>query len=544
MSTQSSKWLFWLAIGTIFALWSVAAGLRHWSDSSVHTALEENLWAVKISGELDNTHAGMVVRVAIPGDTLHVSVVGQNLIHPGWQLRFRSDPEWRAGRQVRLEARKTGAKRFELGFILRQSATPLILRPANKQKLSSAERERYLSGDAQHETITKAVSAMATKSQSNQDLLSHIFERSHQLLPTQVVASRTVSQVLESGRARPLERARLMVALCRTANIPARLVTGLVLKEELDADLHHWVEVNSDSRQWEAYDPLLGYQQTVPHNFVPFIKDRADLVEADPTTKIHVAYAVLNADEFPNMGMLNNSGWQSVFFLARLPLEVRNVLAHLMLLPLAVLLTTLFREFTGIRSYGTFMPALFALAMVYAQWSLAGITLGIVLLFGVLGRSALPGQLRRQPRLTAVLVLVILSVSASVSLIDYLGLQHDGAVILLPVVIMAILVDLFYRTLEKEGPASAFTRLFWTLVQVVLCLPVTQYISLGHWLVAHPETHLLTLIVVLLISTYQGRRLADNPRFHWLNSPPRLMHQNTDPMLKPAQTKPGNGIDH
>jgi len=137
-----------------------------------------------------------------------------------------------------------------------------------------------------------------------------------------------------------------------------------------------------------------------------------------------------------------------------------------------------------------------------------------VMLFGVLGRSALPVKLRRQPRLTVVLILVIMSVSASISLMEYLQWEHDGKVILLPVVIMAILVDLFYRALEKEGPASALARLGWTLLQVGLCLPVMHFNSLGHWLVAHPEAHLLTLVATLALIATRGLRERAASRHH------------------------------
>jgi hypothetical protein len=202
-------------------------------------------------------------------------------------------------------------------------------------------------------------------------------------------------------------------------------------------------------------------------------------------------------------------GWQSIFYLNRLPLEARNVLAHLLLLPLAVLLTTLFRALTGVRSYGTFMPALFALSWVYADWLMVAITMCLVFIFGVLGRSTLPAKLSRQPRLTAVLILVVLAISATISMMDYLQWHHEGKVSLLPVIIMAILVDLFYKALEKEGAINAFMRLGWTLVQVIICLPVMKLDSLGHWLVAHPEAHLLTLAATLTIAAYRGKRLVN-----------------------------------
>jgi hypothetical protein len=125
----------------------------------------------------------------------------------------------------------------------------------------------------------------------------------------------------------------------------------------------------------------------------------------------------------------------------------------------------------------------------------------------------------RSTRLTLVLTLVILGVTVSLSLLDYLNWRHDGKVVLLPVVITAILVDMFYRSLDREGAASAFVKLGWTLLQVAICLPVMQYESLGHWLVAHPETHLLTLAAIMLLSGYRGPRLAAQPRFAWLNGP-------------------------
>jgi hypothetical protein len=258
----------------------------------------------------------------------------------------------------------------------------------------------------------------------------------------------------------------------------------------------------------------------VPYNFLPFVKNRADLVEVEGAGETVVSYSVTNADEFLHAWVEPQAGWQRVFYLTRLPLEVRTVLSQLMLLPLAVLLSSLFRELTGIRSYGTFMPALFALALVYAEWRLAAVTLAVVLVFGVLGRSAIPVKVARPPRLTLVLTLVILGVAASLSLMDYLDFRHDGKVVLLPVVITAILVDLFYKSLDKDGAASAFMRLGWTLLQVAFCLPVMQYDSLGHWLVAHPETHLLTLAAVVALASYRGSRLAQHPRFRWLNGPP------------------------
>jgi hypothetical protein len=446
------------------------------------------------------------------------------MIHPGWRIRFSADPKWGVGRQVKLVAARDDARDFELGFTVRQSATPLIRTPSMRLTLPAKDREHYLSSSPllglEHKSIVNEIKRLSDNAQSNDALLNNIFTRARALLPRSAASNRSIPEVLGSGRALPLERAYVMVALCRAANIPARLVTGVMLAETTNVQLHHWVEVFTNGSGWSAYDPLLGYQKDLPSNFLPFVKNRADLVEVVSDHGIEVTYTLTNVDEFLGVQARTGPSWQNIFYLTRLPLEVRNVLAHLFLLPLAVFITALFREVTGIRSYGTFMPALFALAMTQAEWHMATVTLAVVLFFGVLGRAALPAKLRRQPRLTAVLILVVLGVSGSVSLMAYFSLPYDGRVLLLPIVITAILVDLFYKALEKEGAASAFMKLGWTMLQVILCLPVMQYESLGHWFVAHPETHLLTLAICLSITAYRGQRLVDLPRFHWLNRLP------------------------
>lgn len=495
-------------------LWAMSTGLRFLASNSETAALGDKSWEVRVSVLVkEPIKPGTIAIAAVPADTSHIRVIGQNLIHQGWRLRFTSDPEWGIGRQTRLVAANTNTGNFELGFTLHQSATPLVQRPSLPRKLSTEKLERYLLNnpllDLEHDLIVDEINQMTSDAQSSEELLSRIFTRSHQLLPLNGKSSRSIPEVIASGRAGLLERSYVMVALCRAANLPARLVTGLKLSEGTEVRLHHWVEVYNNDKGWLAYDPLHGYQEKVPSNFLPFVRDRADLVEFNSIVKITVNYTITNIDEFLDIPTGIESGWQSVFYLTRLPLEARSVLSHLLLLPLAVLLTTLFRALTGVRSYGTFMPALFALALVYAEWQMAAITMCVVLLFGVLGRSALPSNLSRQPRLTAVLILVILGVSTAISLMDYMQWHHDGRVLLLPVVIMAILVDLFYKALEKEGPLNAVMRLGWTLVQVAICLPVMQLESLGHWLVAHPEAHLLTLAATLSITAYRGQRLVN-----------------------------------
>jgi len=512
---SSSKRLLWITVASLVLLWAVVTGIRHLASDSDKAALGDSFWQVQINVRIkDPVQPGVVAIAAVPEETDYIRIVGQNLVHPGWRLRFVSDADWGIGRQVRLTSANNNTRGFELGFTLRQSAAPLMQRPSLRRKLSTQAKERYLRNDSlldlENDTLIKEVNQLASDSQSISGLITRLYNRTQQLTPLPGSPKlRNVPKVIISGQASPLERAYALVALCRAAHIPARLVTGLELRENKKANLHHWVEIYNAGKGWLNYDPLHGYQQELPHNFLTFAKDRADLVEFKSSQRIAVGYTISGTDKSLDYFTNRITGWQSIIYLTRLPLETRNVMAHLLLLPLAVLLTTLFLTLTGVRGYGTFIPALFALTFSSAEWRMVAISMFLVLFFGVLGRSALPAKMNRQPRLTAVLILVVVAVIVSISIMDYLGLKHDSKTSLLPVIIPAILVDLFYKELEKNGPSQALLRLFWTLVLIVICIPVMQFESLGHWLVAHPEAHLLTLAVTLSITAYRGKKLVN-----------------------------------
>ena len=118
-----------------------------------------------------------------------------------------------------------------------------------------------------------------------------------------------------------------------------------------------------------------------------------------------------------------------------------------------------------------------------------------------------------------VLTLVALGVGASASLMEYLEMSSGGELILLPLVILASLVDRFYSVFDDDGWQTAMVRLGWTVALAISCLPIVQYEALGHAMTRFPELHLLTLAAILALSLYRGKRLAQTASFAWLNWP-------------------------
>ena len=191
----------------------------------------------------------------------------------------------------------------------------------------------------------------------------------------------------------------------------------------------------------------------------------------------------------------------------------------LLLLPFGVLITTIFRNLLGVRSYGTFTPTLRALAAVYADWVAAVVLLVIVIALAFTGRTAMPDKLSRIPRLAIMFTFVALSMTLGISLMDYFNLAANEHMVLLPIVILTSLIDRFYSTVDEDGIKLAIRRLIWTVVIGLFCYPALTMESIGGVLLAYPETHFITIAVILLISTYKGKQLSDFPLFSWIKEP-------------------------
>jgi hypothetical protein len=151
----------------------------------------------------------------------------------------------------------------------------------------------------------------------------------------------------------------------------------------------------------------------------------------------------------------------------------------------------------------------------------------------------LPGLgLPRVPRLGIVFTLVALAMALVVSLLMRLDPSADGAVVLLPIVILTNTVDRFYAVADESGVRIALMRLAWTVTVALGALWILLQTHWGEWLTAYPEMHALTVAAMILLGKYRGQRLAERPGLGWLLEPrkPAMPAQAGD--QPPAQAGP------
>lgn len=505
----------WIALALV-ALTVLIGAARLLTEAGRPPARAGVAWLIHTVYRLQVPRAGVEVALAPPLDSAQVRLYSQTLTLDG--LKFRLTREKPHGeRRIITVARRPGAVGLQADFTVR-----LLPAAGQRQKtgLTPAERQLYLSREAgidpDSSPVVHAVKQITAGRVSPEDLPGRVFQylRAHVTFVA-TAAGLSGSEALRRGRGDDLALARAMVAVCRAEHLPARLVTGFILEERSVSRPQHWLQVYGGSR-WVDYDPARGHAGILPPGYVAF-SHTGSLLALDGARLVKASYELSRPNVAVNPAAAGRGNPLAVIDISRLPLVTRTTLATLLLLPLGALLNAFVRSVVGVRTYGTFTPALLALAAVYVAWSTAAIVFLVVAVFAFFGRFMLPGlKLSRAPRLTIVLTMVALSMSLAVSIMAYFGLLSDPHVVLLPIVILTALVDRIYTVVDEDGLRPALIRLAWTAVVAVGCFFILTQEALGELLVHYPELHFTTVALIIVLSRYNGPKLSRYPGLQWL----------------------------
>lgn len=315
-------------------------------------------------------------------------------------------------------------------------------------------------------------------------------------------------------------KSRLLAALMRAGGIPARLVGGLIMKDGHWRSSHIWVEAYLGNR-WVPFDALNSYFAQVPSHYL--ILYYGDYPLFTYTRDINFRYQFLgrkilappeeamNSLRTQPAGMLNL--W-SAFQQVRIPL---NLLKIILMIPFGALVVVLARNLVGIQTFGTFMPALMAVAFrdTGLLWGLVLFT-GI-LLFGGGVRFLLERlQLLHTPRLAVMLTATVIFMMAITVLGVATGRILPTRVSLFPIVILTLTVERFAIILEEEGPRKTFTVVVGTAVVVAAAYLVMSFEPLQIVVVTFPELLLLPVVAFIILGRWPGMRLLEYLRFRHL----------------------------
>ena len=488
----------------------------------------DSAWTINLFLQLETYEKAASIQIPPPWDTKFTRMFAQSLTHPELQLKRAEKSENK--RDVMLVAATPGKYIINTEFNIHVASLPRS--NPRKTSLSELNRSLWLSSSEDIVVDGKTVSAILEKfpstEYSTEALIEKLFNHVSNSVRIRQYGNIDSEVTLLKRRGSELGLNNALLALLRSAHLPARLVTGINLHEKASLQPYYWVEVYNNEI-WLPLDPVHGYMAELPPFYVPLRKGGDNLFIVKDAKLLKMEWSI-NTMVMPNQYQAADSRHAlDIFNFNRLSPSNRENLGLLLLLPLGVLATELLRQIGGIRTYGTFTPTLLALATVHVDRITALIIFSLVVIIGITIRSLLPNfNLERTARLAIVFTLVVASMSVVTSGLIFFDPSVDGMVVLLPVVILTMLVDRIYSISDQLGLHTAMVRLFWTLIAAFFSLVVLWQINWSIWLVSYPEIHLVTLAFIILIGLYRGPKMSELPGLYWLREPEVHTSRKTD----------------
>jgi len=521
MPTTNKTVLFSVAL-IIVSLMSIS--IRSMLSDPESVPMGDSLWELHWEFEIDNSIVDAEIRLATPIDTQHTQVVEQNIALQGMRI-VRNRVSKDGTRDIVSRISRLQNVGIDVNFVVRLSPPGIPHYIKTRDVLNSERRQLYTSANeilpSNEESVRELRDYFINNVKEPELMFNALFEYCTSKIKTDEQHSLdNVLEIINKRSGSVLGKVRLLTTLARAAKIPARIVMGLILEEESDAQPHYWMEINVKD-QWLAYDPSEGYVKEMPLNYLPVRRNgESFMVLPAPMQLKQVHLEALQRDTTVEFVSQVDKRFSDILDLNRLTLSTQLTLAFLLLLPIGALFTVFVRQIIGPNVYGTFTPTFLALALTHVGWISASIILCIVTLVGILGRSFTSKLgLNRVSRLTIVFILVAISMIFSVSLMVYYGLAPDGSIVLLPIVILTFMIDRIYGLADSDGVKVAMIRLAWTVLVSAFVASILQMNILGLWLLRYPEAHLITAALVILISLYKSKKWMKKLGLEWLLEP-------------------------
>ena len=318
-------------------------------------------------------------------------------------------------------------------------------------------------------------------------------------------------------------KSRLFIALARRAGIPSRLVGGVILTSGAKRTSHQWVEAWVGGH-WIPFDGLNGHFGSLPGNYLALYRGDEALFVHSRNIGFDYRYdirrrTVTNDRMAGFLGGHAFNLYRALQSFRRVNISL-NLLQFLLVIPLGVLVVVLSRNVFGIRTFGTFLPALMAMAVRET-----GLAAGLVAFVVVLGVAiAVRWPLDRlgilhTPKLAIMMIVVVFTLLGLTVVADLLRVESAstlGAATLFPIAILTITSERVALMLTEEGLRKTLWTVLQTLAVTSVCYGIMSSLAIQALLLAFPELLLAVAAMNLWIGTWTGLRVAELVRFREL----------------------------
>lgn len=316
------------------------------------------------------------------------------------------------------------------------------------------------------------------------------------------------------------DRPNTILNILHYANIPARIVYVLDLEDgRRNRSLTRRIAV-FEGTHYEIFDPITG-TSGIRDNQLIWASHDGSLLDVQGGKNARLSFSTIK-DSIPvaQAGILKvmteKAQGNDVVSLSieSLPLEEQSLFKGILLLPIGVLIVVFLRVIIGIKTSGTFMPVLIAMAFLQTSLLVGLIGFISIVCIGLIVRSWLSHlNLLLVARISAVIIVVI-GIIGAISLITYkIGLTEGIKVTFFPMIILSWTIERMSILWEEEGYKEVIKQGGGSLFVAVCAFLAMDSLIIQHLTFNFLGLQLIILSFVLIMGNYTGFRLSELKRF-------------------------------
>lgn len=496
---MSKQLPFYFVVALLIIAGLSIAWLRHDQLNIPFTpGIEQPVWLVEAKIEFQATGGPVSASLALPNEPPGFRLFTEQSASPGYGFSVVTNRGIRRGEWSIREAEGRQTLYYKVQLITDPDAVPEP--PAVEPTPKTAHYWEEPQVTAAAELVERARATSSNPESFTRELIKLLQNDSEQNAAL-LLAQASLPEVL--------------VRLLNQAGIPARVSLGLKLEDaRRNQSLTPVVDIYSGER-WVTFDPQTGNQGT-PENLLLWQQGGSSLLDVVGGVRSDVSFSMLQ-QTVPALELaqaqFRDEGF-SQFSLYQLPIEEQGMFKILMLLPLGALVVVFMRIIVGIKTSGTFMPILIAVAFLQTTLIPGLISFLSVVAIGLLLRGYLSRLNLLLVARIAVLIILVIFITSIMTLLGYeLGISSGMTVSFFPMVIIAWTIERMSILWEEEGAHEVLVQGFGSLLVAILAYGAMQWNFINHLTFNFPELHLILLALILLMGQYKGYRLSELRRF-------------------------------
>ncbi len=299
------------------------------------------------------------------------------------------------------------------------------------------------------------------------------------------------------------------------AQVPGKIVGVIELEDgRRRQTIQHMNQVWNGSK-WVLFNPESA-QQVIAENILVWDESNISLLDlmGGQNSQVHFSMIALEVtpqqatdDKVEADGLIN-------FSIHSLPLEEQAMFKTIMLIPIGALIVVFLRVIIGLKTSGTFMPVLIAVAFVQTQLVTGIVGFLLIVGTGLVIRSYLSRlNLLLVARISAVIITVIMIISVFTVVAFKIGLTEGLSITFFPMIILSWTIERMSILWEEEGAKEVVLQGGGSLLTAVLVYLAMTNPYIQHLTFNFIGLQLIVLAGILLLGTYTGYRLTELRRF-------------------------------